>query len=83
MLRAPSSHSFSVAFVRKADEARELLAKCMEVLFYRDCRTINRIQIASVTAEGVNVGEPFAVDTKWNYDSFVKPKAGADQGGSW
>merc|ERR1711998_174124 len=31
-------------------DARALLEKCMTVLFYRDCRTINKYNIAKVTA---------------------------------
>ena len=38
---------------------------------------------AQVTAAGSSVSEPFSLDTKWDYKSFVKPKAGADTGGSW
>jgi hypothetical protein len=33
-------------------EARELLEECLRVLFYRDCRALNRIRIAKATAEG-------------------------------
>jgi 20S proteasome subunit beta 7 len=55
----------------------------MKVLFYRDCRTINRIQIAKVTAEGSIVSEPYSLETKWDYQSFIDPKAGAETGGSW
>mmetsp|Transcript_19949 Transcript_19949/g.32876 ORF Transcript_19949/g.32876 Transcript_19949/m.32876 type:complete len:246 (-) Transcript_19949:65-802(-) len=64
-------------------EARELVEKCMKVLFYRDCRTINRITFATVTAAGTKINDPVALETKWDYQSFVNPKAGADTGGSW
>lgn len=67
-----------------AEEARTLLEKCMTVLYYRDCRTINKVQVASVTAEnGVAISEAFALATKWDYEAFVRPKAGNDTGGSW
>jgi len=46
-------------------EARAVLESCMRVLFYRDARTINKIQIASVSAEGVNISEPFELETEW------------------
>eukprot|EP00003_Mantamonas_plastica_P026252 TRINITY_DN530_c0_g1_i2.p1 TRINITY_DN530_c0_g1~~TRINITY_DN530_c0_g1_i2.p1 ORF type:complete len:163 (-),score=49.26 TRINITY_DN530_c0_g1_i2:102-590(-) len=55
------------------DEAVELIKKCMSVLYYRDARTINNIQIVLVTSEGIDVSEPFALDTKWDYDLFVNP----------
>ncbi|KAF0698179.1 Aste57867_11164 [Aphanomyces stellatus] len=63
------------------DQARALLEKCMKVCYYRDCRTINRIVIARVNAHGTVLSEPFAVDTKWDYASFVRPKSGT--GSSW
>eukprot|EP00753_Platysulcus_tardus_P019687 PLAT7429.1.p2 GENE.PLAT7429.1~~PLAT7429.1.p2 ORF type:complete len:251 (-),score=98.31 PLAT7429.1:93-797(-) len=66
------------------EEARELLLNCMRVLFYRDCRTINRIQLAKVTDEGTFMeDEPVELETKWDYPAFVHPKSGADTGGSW
>lgn len=40
---------------------------CMQVCHYRDKNSINKFQIAKVTAEGVDVSEPFAVETKWDY----------------
>lgn len=33
----------------------------MRVLFYRDCRALNRIQIAKATAEGTVVSDPYTV----------------------
>ena len=64
-------------------EARTLLEDCMRTLYYRDCRTINRLTFAKVTASGPTVNEPVSLETKWNYASFVRPKAGADSDGSW
>lgn len=46
--------------------ARALLTKCMTVLFYRDARAINEIQIGTVTKEGVKIGEPFKLETDWS-----------------
>ena len=63
--------------------ARTLLEDCMRVLWYRDCRALNKIQIAKVTAGGVAVSEPFTTTAKWDFQLFVTPKAGADTGGSW
>lgn len=64
-------------------EARAILTDCLRVLYYRDCRTLNRVQMAKVSGDGIVVSEPFAIKTKWDFESFVKPKAGADTGGSW
>lgn len=65
-------------------DAKELLDRCMTVLFYRDCRTINRITAARITGEGpAEVSEPYALESRWDYQSFVNPKAGGDTAGSW
>ncbi len=64
-------------------EARALLLKCMEVLFYRDCRTVNNIHIAKITAAGPVIDAPVSLQTKWDFKAFVDPKAGAENGGSW
>lgn len=62
-------------------EARKLLEDCMRVCFYRDCRTINRIQFAKVDNAGVTIADPVSLDTKWDFQQFVHPKS--DFGGSW
>lgn len=54
-------------------EAMDLLQKCMRVCFYRDCRTLNKIQFANVDKQGTSIEEPTALDTKWDYEAFVKP----------
>lgn len=36
-----------------------------------------------ITAEGAVVSEPYSLTAKWDYASFVNPKAGTDTGGSW
>lgn len=51
------------------EEAVALIKKCLEVLLYRDARTINRFRIATITRDGgVDISEPFEIDTagKWN-----------------
>ncbi|OQR83545.1 proteasome subunit beta [Achlya hypogyna] len=62
-------------------EAHALLEKCMRVCYYRDCRTLNRIVVARVNEQGTSISEPYALDTKWDYASFVAPKSGT--GSSW
>lgn len=52
-------------------EARALLEDCLRVLYYRDCRASNRIQIAKATVEGTLVSEPYELSNDWetaNYD---------------
>jgi len=62
-------------------QARALLETCMKVLYYRDCRTINKIQRATVTKAGITVSEPYVLATEWEFKTFVNAKAGF--GGSW
>mmetsp|Transcript_3389 Transcript_3389/g.6334 ORF Transcript_3389/g.6334 Transcript_3389/m.6334 type:complete len:257 (+) Transcript_3389:263-1033(+) len=65
-------------------EARALLEDCMRVLFYRDCRALNKIQIAKVTKEdGVLISEPYEIETDWSSASFVAPKGALDGDGGW
>jgi len=51
-------------------EARKTLVECMKVLWYRDARSINRIQIARVDKTGTHISEPEEVDTRWVYKGF-------------
>jgi len=48
------------------EEARALLIKCLTVLYYRDARAMNEVQIATVTKEGITIGDPFKVETDWS-----------------
>lgn len=47
------------------EEARSMLEECARVGYYRNCFASNRIQIAKVTNEGCEMGEPYVLDTKW------------------
>jgi len=53
-------------------EAKEILERCMTVLYYRDARTINRIQLSrcEVGADGkpmLNISEPYELPTEWRH----------------
>jgi len=56
-------------------EARQILEAAMTVLIYRHCRTINKFTLATVTADGMKISEPYALETEWEYKRFVNPKA--------
>lgn len=47
--------------------AREILENCMRVLFYRDARSLNRFQIAKITKQGAEIGEPISTSTNWAF----------------
>eukprot|EP00884_Botryococcus_braunii_P014367 jgi/Botrbrau1/22931/Bobra.0030s0009.1 len=55
------------------EEAVDLIKEALEVCYYRDKQTMNKFQIARVTAAGVDISEPFALETKWDYQAFVNP----------
>jgi 20S proteasome subunit beta 7 len=60
-------------------EAVPILEDIMKVLFYRDARTIDRIQTAVVTKDSTVVSDPKTLDTKWDYKAFVQgARAGGD-----
>mmetsp|Transcript_21434 Transcript_21434/g.30822 ORF Transcript_21434/g.30822 Transcript_21434/m.30822 type:complete len:244 (-) Transcript_21434:113-844(-) len=65
-------------------EARALLEDCMRILFYRDCRASNRIQIAKVDAAGdILISDPYELDTQWDSEAFRAPVADLDGDGGW
>jgi 20S proteasome subunit beta 7 len=66
-------------------EARSLLEDCLRVLYYRDCRASNRIQIAKATEAGTLISPPYQISSDWetaNYDVRHASKAVLD-GSSW
>ena len=56
----------------KEQDARKLLEDCMRVLFYRDARSLNKIQIAKVDASGLTISEPFSLDTEWSFAENIR-----------
>ncbi|XP_078288043.1 proteasome subunit beta type-4 [Rhinoraja longicauda] len=48
------------------DEARKLIERCLKVLYYRDARSYNRYQLATVTAAGVEIEGPLTSETNWD-----------------
>jgi 20S proteasome subunit beta 7 len=64
-------------------EARQLLEECLRILFYRDCRALNRIRIAKCNDEGVFISDPYVLGTSWDSASFATIKGGLDGDGGW
>jgi len=67
-------------------EARALLEDCLRVLYYRDCRAINRIQIAKATESGTIISEPYQISSEWetaNYDVRHATAKVSQDGSSW
>ncbi|KAJ2304090.1 Proteasome subunit beta type-7 [Coemansia sp. RSA 2706] len=53
------------------EEAVAVLDDCMRTLLYRDCQAFNRVRRAKVTARGVEVSEPYALQTDWSIADYV------------
>mmetsp|Transcript_24835 Transcript_24835/g.44158 ORF Transcript_24835/g.44158 Transcript_24835/m.44158 type:complete len:250 (-) Transcript_24835:115-864(-) len=64
-------------------EARELLEDCLRVLFYRDCRALNKVQVAKATAEGTMVSDPYTISTNWSSASFMQNAGNLQGDGGW
>jgi len=54
------------------EEGRDLLVECMKVLFYRDARSLNKFQIATITEQGVNIGESMSAETEWSFADKIR-----------
>ncbi|BGP28686.1 Proteasome subunit beta type-7 [Rhodotorula toruloides] len=60
-------------------DARKILENAMRVLFYRDARSLNKFQIATVTAEGVTIGEPQSAPTSWGFAEGLRGYGNSDE----
>lgn len=56
------------------DEAMAVIHDCCRVIFYRECRAINRFQIADATAAKVTISDPFIVETNFEFSGFAFEK---------
>lgn len=52
------------------EDARALLKKCMMVLWYRDARSTDIIQLSKVTKDGCQIDEPFQVQQDWSISQY-------------
>ena len=51
-------------------EAKALIVKCLQVMFYRDKKANDKVQIATVTKDGTKIEEPEIFPTEWNLDYY-------------
>lgn len=54
------------------EEARRILKTSLKVLFYRDARSLNKFQIATVNDQGVTIGDAESIDTEWNFAEGIR-----------
>ena len=52
-------------------DAIKLLEACQRVLYLREKRCTNEIQIAKVTKDGFEAGVPYTIDTKWDFKAYI------------
>jgi 20S proteasome subunit beta 7 len=54
------------------EEALKIIEQCMKVLFYRDARSINKYQVATVTASGTSISESRHLETSWSFAEGIR-----------
>jgi len=54
------------------EEAFQIIENSMRVLFYRDARSINKYQVATITDTGVNISESKSVETSWDFAEGIR-----------
>ncbi|KAJ1556226.1 Proteasome subunit beta type-7 [Cladochytrium tenue] len=54
------------------EQAEKLLNDCMRVLYYRDARSLNKIQRATITAEGIEITAPYELETEWAFAESIR-----------
>jgi 20S proteasome subunit beta 7 len=67
------------------EDARALLGKCMEILFYRDCRAGGKVVFGKATTGGVEVSREVGVAEKWDHSMWLRGtvEMGKMLGASW
>ncbi|KAF8178072.1 proteasome endopeptidase complex beta subunit [Pholiota molesta] len=54
------------------EQALAIIENSMKVLFYRDARSLNKYQIATITAEGVKITESKHIETSWSFAEGIR-----------
>ena len=54
------------------EEARKILESSMRVLFYRDARSLNKYQVATITATGISISESQSLSTEWSFAEGIR-----------
>ncbi|EPQ53154.1 proteasome endopeptidase complex, beta subunit [Gloeophyllum trabeum ATCC 11539] len=54
------------------EEATKIIEDCMRVLFYRDARSLNKYQIATITASGASISDSKALETSWGFAEGIR-----------
>ncbi len=54
------------------EEAIKVIDDAMRVLYYRDARSLNKMQRAVVDESGVEISEPYVLETDWAFAEDIK-----------
>ncbi|EIM80664.1 proteasome endopeptidase complex beta subunit [Stereum hirsutum FP-91666 SS1] len=54
------------------EEARAIMEESLRVLFYRDARSLNKYQIATVTASGTSISDSIKLETSWGFAEGIR-----------
>ncbi|KAH8113060.1 proteasome endopeptidase complex beta subunit [Phellopilus nigrolimitatus] len=54
------------------EQAREIIEQSLKVLFYRDARSLNKYQIATITAAGANILDSKSLTTEWAFAEGIR-----------
>ncbi|KAI8613927.1 nucleophile aminohydrolase [Chytriomyces sp. MP71] len=50
----------------------KIIDDAMRVLYYRDARSLNKFQRATITATGVTITEPYSLETDWSFAEKIQ-----------
>ncbi|KZP02862.1 proteasome endopeptidase complex, beta subunit [Athelia psychrophila] len=53
-------------------QARQIIDDSMKVLFYRDARSINKYQVATITAAGSSISDSITLETTWDFAEGIR-----------
>jgi 20S proteasome subunit beta 7 len=59
--------------------AEQAILQSMQVLFYRDARSINKFQIADINKDGVTISKPRSVPTSWGFAEGLRGYGAQEQ----
>ncbi|KAF8521148.1 proteasome endopeptidase complex beta subunit [Gautieria morchelliformis] len=54
------------------EEAQSILEDSLRVLFYRDARSLNKYQIAKITATGIDISDALSAETQWSFAENIR-----------
>lgn len=55
---------------KSVEECQDILRRCFQVIYQRDCHSVDQIQFAFVGSDGVKITPPEKIESKWNFKEF-------------